>query len=786
MSDTHPHPYSIKRHGTNIRDCEAEPIKTPGCIQAHGVLIALRCTDMTVLQISENCHRFFGRTAEGLLGQAVHTLIGEPAAAQLRAVMDRDPIERNPLYVATVNVVTNGAVGFRMDMSVHTINGVALVELEPAGRDADRTPPDYYALVKKTAARLHSAETLESFCTIAAQEVRKITGLDRVMIYRFHPDASGEVFAEDKRADLPSWKGQRYPAYDIPKIARDIFTKLTIRPLPDAQGELAELVPLANPDNGEPLELTHCALRGASVMYSEYLANMGVAASLTMPILRDGELWGMVACHHGRPTEFSFQTRTAAEFVSQIITLEMRPVEDREHFEYIKQMDAVHLSLIARAASEGGLSVMAEPSPQLLDGIESSGAAVFHRERWWSVGRTPLPGQLDKLGRWLKERLSAQIETRPYYVTDRLAGEYAPAAQFTDVASGLLAVPISKNCTNLIVWFRPETAQTVTWAGDPTDKPSVVGPNGPRLTPRASFEQWKETVRERSTPWKPVEIEAALKLRMLVMDLVVTRAELIAALNSDLARSNEELDAFAYVASHDLKEPLRGIHKYAWYLMEDAKAGRSLDAVAKERLDSLLRLTVRMDGLLNSLLHFSRVGRLDLEYEELALEEVLRESLEMLGAQIDERKTQVVVPRPLPHVHCDRVRVREIFSNLIGNAIKYNDSDIVRIEVGYVDAAERPSAWAEPGSKAASTAGQVFYVRDNGIGIDPKHHEQIFAMFKRLHGRDAYGGGTGAGLAITRKLVQQHGGSIWVESASGDGATFFFTLSRTSSEHGDP
>jgi len=554
---------------------------------------------------------------------------------------------------------------------------------------------------KKTATRLQATRDLESFCTTAAQEIRGITGLDRVMIYRFHPDASGEVFAEDTRADLPGWKGQRYPAYDIPKIARDIYKKLTIRPLPDARGPLAELVPLANPDSGRPLELTHCALRGPSVMYTEYLANMQVAASLTMPILRDGELWGMIACHHGAPTQFSFQIRTAAEFVAQIISLELRAVEEREHSQYVRRMEAVHLSLIARAASEGGLAVMADPTPQLMDGIECSGAAVFHRERWWTVGRAPTQVQLEKLGQWLRERLLGSVETRPYYATDRLGAEYAPAAEYAELVSGVLAVPVSKSCTNIIVWFRPQTIQTINWGGNPNAKPVVAGPNGPRLTPRASFELWKETVRGRSVPWRSVEIEAALKLRWLVMDLVVTRAEQIAALNHDLARSNEELDAFAYVASHDLKEPLRGIHKYAWYLLEDMEAGRALDPAARERLDSLLRLTVRMDGLLDSLLHFSRVGRLQLEFEEFALGDVLREAVEMLAAGVDEQRTQIEVLRSLPHVRGDRVRVREIFANLIGNALKYNDNPVRRVEIGYVDPLERPVSWSDPGSKAA-------------------------------------------------------------------------------------
>ena len=781
MARAHPDLYSIKRHGTNIRDCEAEPIRTPGCIQSHGVLLALRRGDLTILQISENSETLIGVRPSDVLGQSVETVLDGPEVAKLRDVLGRETVERNPVYVFTTRPKVGGVA---LDACVHTIDGVALLEFEPTERTAQWPPPDYYSLVKKTAARLQAAPDLASFCAYAASEVRTVTGLDRVMIYRFHPDASGEVFAEASRDDLPSWKGLRYPAHDIPKVARDIFKKLTIRPVQNAAGPLAELVPLANPDTGAALDLTYCALRGASVMYTEYLANMGVAASLTMPILRDGELWGLVACHHATPKVFSFQLRAAAEFVAHLVSLELKAVEDRENFAYIQRMDTMHLALVSRAAASSDLASMVDGAPALADGIECGGAAVFHRDRWWSVGRTPAAPVLQEFGEWLRNRLLGTIETKPFFATDQLSAEYPRAEEFADLASGVLAVPVSSGCSNVLVWFRPPISQLVTWAGNPHELPSVLGPNGPRLTPRASFELWKETVFDRSAPWQPFEIEAALKLRAMVMDLVVTRAERIAELNAQLAKSNAELDAFAYIASHDLKEPLRGIHWYASQLFEDAKKGRPANDESQARLASMLRLTVRMDGLLSSLFHFSRIGHLELEFEDVALADVLRDAIETLAARIDEHQVQLVVARELPHLNGDRVRLREIFMNLIGNALKYNDQATRRIEVGFLEPAEHPATWRGRQFERAVAGQRVFLVRDNGIGIEPKHQEQIFHMFKRLHRREAYGGGTGAGLAIVRKLVEQHGGTIWVESDLGQGATFYFTLSPSKSERG--
>jgi light-regulated signal transduction histidine kinase (bacteriophytochrome) len=186
-----------------------------------------------------------------------------------------------------------------------------------------------------------------------------------------------------------------------------------------------------------------------------------------------------------------------------------------------------------------------------------------------------------------------------------------------------------------------------------------------------------------------------------------------------------------------------------------------------------MRLTVRMDSLLDSLLHFSRVGRMELELEDTDLNAVLEEALEMIGARRLESRCSIGIPRRLPQVQCDPVRVREIYSNLLANAMKYKRNADAHIEVGYIGAQESEGRGAAPDEAAGHT---VFFVRDDGIGIDRRHHEQVFRMFKRMHGRDDYGGGVGAGLTIVQKLVQRHGGRVWLDSTLGAGATFYFTL----------
>jgi light-regulated signal transduction histidine kinase (bacteriophytochrome) len=597
------------------------------------------------------------------------------------------------------------------------------------------------------------------------------------MAYRFHADHHGEVIAESMRMGMEPWLGLHYPAADIPQPAREIFKRIWIRPLPDAAGPLVELLPLANPDTGLPLDMTHCALRGASVMYSEYLANMGVAASLTMPILRDGELWGLIACHHDTTTHFAYEVRAACELLSQVASLTLKAAEQAEQLAYRLKLEDVHQQLVVRSAREGDLLALTAFEPSLLDAIDAGGAALYHLNRWWCVGSVPDLAQLDAVAAWLYEQPEVASATRPVFCTDALASVCPAAVGLEAVASGLLATVVSRQQRGLLVWFRPETMRTVKWAGNPNDKPQTPGPNGMRLSPRVSFEVFSESVRGRSLPWLDIEVDAALRLRMLALELVIARSERLADLNADLTRSNEELDAFAYVASHDLKEPLRGIHRYAHQLLESAQAKGDVFGDDLQRVQSLMRLTVRMDNLLVSLLHFSRVGRMELEFHRTALSGVVADAIEMTGAlrpsSGGERLCTIDIPRPLPHVQCDALRVCEVYSNLLSNAMKYKRDAVAHIEVGYIAADE---ADPRPNAPAATVGQMIFYVRDQGIGIEKRHHEQVFRLFKRMHGRDEYGGGVGAGLTIVQKLVHRHGGRVWLDSTLGVGTTFYFTL----------
>lgn len=225
-----------------------------------------------------------------------------------------------------------------------------------------------------------------------------------------------------------------------------------------------------------------------------------------------------------------------------------------------------------------------------------------------------------------------------------------------------------------------------------------------------------------------------------------------------LKRSNQELDDFAYIASHDLKEPLRGLSNNAMFLREDFidKIGEE----GKKRLERITFLCERMERLVNDLLYFSRLGRQELAIQKTDLNEVIADITSMMETTLHEANAKILIPEKLPVIICDTTRITEVFRNLITNAIKYNDKSEKIIEIGY----------------EAKSGSYIFHVRDNGIGIAPEFHKDVFRIFKRLNNEDDSVKGTGVGLTFVKKIIERHNGDIWIESSQGNGTTFYFTI----------
>ena len=765
-------PISVTSELANLTNCDREPIQIPGYIQPHGILFVLSEPDLDIVRVSSNTLHWLGRAPEDFLNKHVSTLLGAAEIQALGQCLAGDFEYVNPLRVDLK--AANGTIAAYC--ITHRVGNEIVIEIELGYAEPtreDTTYFDFYRQVKAPIAALQSGGSFEELCDHLVESVRHITGFDRVMLYRFEPSGDGTVIAEARHPELEPYLGLHYPASDIPVQARRLYALNHLRLVPDVTYEPIELLPKLNPLTQEPLDLSWSVLRSISPLHIEYLQNMGVRSSMSISLVRDGKLWGLIACHHREPKLIPYFLRTVCEFIGQMAAFELTAKADLQDRDYQIEIDALKTSFFESMSRQTDVLTALTQSPtDLLNLVGATGVAIAIEDEFTVLGDTPTVDRLRELLVPLAPRLQAEGIVQ----TIRLARDYPEAVAYSDIASGMLAMMVSRAQNFYILWFRPEVARVVTWGGDPSKIQSIEENGEIRLSPRKSFSAWQETVRQTALPWKTSESAAAIELKSAIVNVVLRHAAEVSQLNMELTRSNIDLDSFAYVASHDLKEPLRGIHNYSSFLLEDY--GEILDSDGVSKLETLIRLTRRMEHLIDSLLHYSRLGRSELTNSQLDLNLLVQEVVELF--KITAADTLDVTVLPLPAIWGDRTQLSELFTNLVSNAIKYNTNTPVKIEIGVLDPATVARKYRDRLPSELRDNAHIFYVRDNGIGIDSIHLEDIFRIFKRLHVRDEYGGGTGAGLTISQKIVDRHGGKIWVESVLGQGSKFYFALPHNS------
>ncbi|MGV9688442.1 ATP-binding protein [Streptomyces sp. NPDC003444] len=787
--------------GFDLTRCVREPIHLLGSVQSCGSLVAVDPETGVVEVAARNTGSLLGVEAEDLVGGPVTRLVS--AAVFEEAVEAAGDEGGVPAALALSDDVT--APGRSFDVSAHRRDGLLILEFEPRSAGGAEAR-GFYQGVRRALARLRSAEDVEDCCRVAVGEVRALTGFDRVVAYRFDgEDGPGEVVAEDVREDWEPWLGLWFPATDIPPQARRLYRENWIRVIGDVDDVAVGLHPPVREATGAPLDLSQAALRTVSGFHLEYLRNIGVRSSMSVSVLREGRLWGLIACHGAEPARITPEVRSACEMFGAAFSLQLSASEEREradaHVESTARSAAVAEAL-ERERLEEGFGGAGGPLMELL---EADGVVLRRAERTLGAGEAFAPGLL----RTLETRARGLTPGEPW-CTDRLAEEDGPGGGAEDGPgggteaadggpdggpAGVLMVPLS-GAGEYLAWRRPERPMPRQWAADPS-LPVRVGPHGERLTPRGSGAVFRATVRGRSLPWTVRDRAVAKELWRLLTGLVLRHAEVLDAINDELRMRNVDLDSFAHAAAHDLKEPLRGISNAATFAMEDA--GEELDEVTLRRLRTMQRLAGRMDELLNSLLHYARLGRAGLRVREVELAVALDAALEVAGPRLAEQGV-AVVRGTLPRVWADPDRLDEILVNLLVNAAKYARRDGERRVEVTVERRPVPPAGGDPqargadgdapGSPTGDASGTptgedpgtptgpqpVVVVRDNGIGIPADRRDEVFDLFRRLHGPNEHGGGTGVGLALVKRIVERHGGRIWLEAVPGGGTAFYFTL----------
>ncbi len=511
----------------DLENCDREPIHLLGAVQSFGFLLAFDSTQWTITRLSRNAAGWLGAGPLELIGRPIENVFTHDAIHLIRGQLQTAVFSNAVARSFAVPLLNDGPV---FDIAVHVVDGSIVIECEPCMHEQGVNSG---ALVRAMISRLQQASELRTFYRVAAREMRGLTGFDRVMVYRFDHDGSGEVIAESARGGLESYLGLHYPASDIPRQARILYERNWLRIIPDISARPAAVEP--GLIDGRPLDLSMSVLRSVSPIHIEYLQNMGVGASMSVSILRDGKLWGLFACHHYAPHNVPFERRTAAELFGQMFSLLMESRERDAESLYEARARKLHNQLVTVMASEATrFDSIVSHLDEIAELLSCDGIGVWTGGHATLQGMAPTQDQFAGLIGHLTRRNPGEV-----LAVHEIAAEYPPGREFADRAAGMLVVPLSRPARDFLVFFRKEVARSVNWAGDPSKQVSV-GPFGSRLTPRKSFELWCETVRGQSIPWQPVDVRIAEGLRVSLLE-VILRLSAITEVERKRAQERQEL-----------------------------------------------------------------------------------------------------------------------------------------------------------------------------------------------------------------------------------------------------
>jgi light-regulated signal transduction histidine kinase (bacteriophytochrome) len=731
-----------------LANCADEPIRFPGAIQPHGLLLTLNEPALEIVQVSANVATLLDREPLGLIGQPLAQLIGDAEAAQVREALLQPALSDTPPLHFRLN-------GTAFDGLLHRHQGVLILELEIHVENFQpRNVAGNQTHLGRMLQRLHAATSLQALYDISVKEIQAMTGYDRVLIYRFEEEGHGQVIAEASDPSMEVFNGLFFPASDIPEQARELYRTNWLRIIPNADYQPVPLLPKLRPDTDTPLDLSFATLRSVSPIHCQYMKNMGVLSSMSISLLKGDKLWGLISCGNRQPLHVPHELRAACQTIGQVLSLQISAMEALE-ISRQREAKVEALALLNQAMIDSPQNVFdgLANQPQVLMALNNAGGiAIIEDNQLHRYGNCPEPVQIRALHKWLQD------SGEPVFASHNLASVYPPAAEYQQVASGVLAMSLPKPVDNGVLWFRPEVKENINWSGDPRKPLDLENSDaGLRLRPRTSFEIWKVEMAGISTKWSHGDLFAANDLRRSALENDLARQ---VRREQEAVRARDELVA---VVSHDLRNPMTVISMLCGMMQKAFSSdGPHTSRRISTAIDTMQQAAGRMNTLLEDLLDTSKIdaGRYSITPQKLDVGQMFEEAQALLAPlALDKDISISFAADPDLRIHADPERLFQVLSNLVGNAIKFTP------RLGTV------------GVHAKSVGDEiVFTVRDSGEGIPKEHLPHVFDRYWTV--KEGNPNGTGLGLYITQGIVEAHGGRIVAESEPGQGSEFRFTVPR--------
>jgi light-regulated signal transduction histidine kinase (bacteriophytochrome) len=735
----------------NFERCEDEPIHIPESIQSYGFLIAFNYKDLKISIVSDNCESVF---TEPLIGKHFLEILSSDTneRAFLEETFDRVTKTKIRLPIKLhlkASMLEEGAAIDYLAV-VYDSGHNYVVELEPATEFRDTYSAEQFIKLyaMSIAPRFKEMTSLREMAQEMVSTIRYLTNMDRVVLYKFNDDYSGKVIAEAKADDMDSYQDLYFPASDIPAQARALYKTNWVRLTPDTELPPARLVPSTEESGREPLDLTRSLLRTFSPIHLQYIRNQGLRASFSISLVTDGELYGLISCHHREPSYIPQDVRLQCENLSQLFSWHLLAKEEEiaKHKKYATD-EAVDAMLDRIGPANPISRVVKSGEKAFLEALNSSGFVYYSQYETITLGST-LPIEL------IKEIFSKASSQGGFpYINDALYDDYPEARQYG--IAGIMIIPLFEKKQYFTAWFRKETHRVQKWIGAEDEK-SEDAPKAQRLKPRASFTIHTRTIKGRSTSFDKADVDTANRLNRMFLVYALDVQERMHISIQELEKQDNYRNEFLATLAHELRNPLGPIMSGASILetVDDDKTRKRVTAIINRQAEY-------MSKLINDLMDVSRItrGKVKLEFEKLSIQDVLSDSLEIVDQQVKAKKHNITVNylEKDVTVYGDKARLSQIFSNIIHNAAKYT-SEQGRITVDI----------REEGVMV------VVAVKDNGMGIPEDRLKDVFNMFTQIEAHSTHTkGGLGIGLTLVSKLVMLHHGDVSVMSEGlGRGSTF--------------
>lgn len=727
-----------------LQNCADEPIHRPNLIQPHGFMLVVERDTGEIVQVSENVKAFLAMDAEACLGQQLTSLIGEDNVVAIDSVVRNDDV-RAPYTFATVKINEQ-----KYDVISHYSGSLQIIEFEPLANFANLPSNSAsYERLRQFAMEVQGVDVFEELCDKLVTVIRDITGFDRVKLYMFDEFWNGSVIAESREESMPSYKGLCFPSQDIPEQARKLYTLNYLRLIPDIRYKPSPLVPTRIAEGMGDSDLTYSVLRSVSPVHIQYLENINILASMSVSILQDGKLWGLIACHHSDSKYLPYSIRVLSEIIGHIFSAKlssMRKMRQQEKAELSKALRRQ----VASGAENYPINFISENHEMIIDAIEADSLAIFSKARMEFFG-APIDEDVAKAIRdWYVES-----DYRTVVYTNDCSEFFQNVPAIKKQMGGVLIVPVGVMGNEIAIWFRKAVKQVVNWAGNP-EKPVEKTKAGYRLTPRSSFELWQTTIRNRCKSWSYSDIEAAESIAHVILENEKIKAEL----------ANSAKTEFLSNMSHELRTPLGAIISIIQVLNRD----NSITAEQAKLITSLEVSAETLMLLINDLLDINKIEANEMTLEEIvfSVREVMESVRSMMSVKSAEQGLSLNVDYRSLDVFTfegDKSKIRQIVVNLVNNAIKFTERGGINIVAQALDTDDDNVKLLK------------IEVIDSGIGISEDHLDKIFEKFVQADNSiSRQYGGTGLGLSICKSFVELMQGEIKVKSQLGLGTNFTVTI----------